>query len=94
MKILVGMGIYPALAIGQATIYKKLSIEELAKMVDDRGLGINDFKKAVEETRRELNSLYEKLEKGNKQLAEIIEFQTLLLDDEEFVGNGCKWKLR
>lgn len=86
-KILRGSGIYPALTIGIAQIYKKLTLRELAERVNAKNLNINSFEKAIENTKKEIEKLYKSLlDKGNKQLAEIMDFQLLLLEDDEFVG--------
>jgi len=87
LKILKGSGIYPALTIGVARVYKKLTLRELADKANKESLDINSFEKAIEKTKKEIEELYKSLlDKGNKQLAEIMDFQLLLLEDDEFVG--------
>ncbi len=87
LKKLKGSGIYPALTIGVAKIYKKLTLRELAGKISGKKLDIKSFEQAIEVTKKELEALYESLtKKGNKQLAEIMDFQLLLLEDDEFIG--------
>jgi len=87
-KILKGIGVYPSLTIGKCHIYEKLTLEDLVNKASKEHLKPRDFDTALEKTKKELEELFKELsEKAGEALAEIMEFQLLLLEDENFIGS-------
>lgn len=80
-----GTGIYPDIAFGKITVYHYETLESLREKAVKQKLSIEDFEKVVEKAKKDLLKLEESLE-GSENLAEIIEFQRMLLEDESFYG--------
>ncbi|MGQ4894907.1 MAG: phosphoenolpyruvate--protein phosphotransferase [Candidatus Njordarchaeia archaeon] len=85
MKKLKGLGIYPDIAFGNAYILEIETFEDLYKKALAKPLKIQDFSNAVEKTRKELKKLRMSFQE-HSNLAEIIEFQEMLLEDDSFYG--------
>lgn len=85
-QILKGIGVYPALGIGRIVILKKHTFENMIKDAVKKQIAMENFKDAVEKTKKELENIISSFPKGKEELAKIIEFQLMLLEDESFIG--------
>ncbi len=85
MEIITGIGVNGGIAIGPCTIYSRSSEEIKYITIDDTEHEISRYEAALEETLKDLQSLYEKAVVAvGEEAAQIIEVHKMMLQDMEY----------
>jgi len=84
--VLKGIGVYPALSIGKAAILERYELEDIINKALKKRITMEELRSAIEKTKEELEKIISSLSREKGGLAEIIEFQLMMLEDDSFSG--------
>lgn len=83
-----GKGVYPAIAVGPASLFKRQQLQVCRRQVKDTQAEIERVKAAKQKAMEQLCGLYEKtLKEAGEESAQIFEIHKMMLEDEDYSGS-------
>ena len=83
-----GKGVYPAIAVGPASLFKRQQVQVCRRQVKDTQAEIERVKAAKQKAMQQLCGLYEKaLKEAGEESAQIFEIHKMMLEDEDYSGS-------
>lgn len=83
-----GKGVYPAIAVGPASLFKRQQVQVRRRQVKDTQTEIERVRAAKQKALEQLCGLYEKtLKEAGEESAQIFEIHKMMLEDEDYNGS-------